>query len=31
MLCSLIGELMGKLHGGDGSLKPGAAQALVID
>jgi hypothetical protein len=22
MLCSLIGELRGKLHGGDGSLRP---------
>jgi hypothetical protein len=31
MLCSLIGELMGKLHGGDGSLRPRAAQALVFN
>jgi hypothetical protein len=31
MLCSLIGELMGKLHGGDGSVRPRAAQALVFD
>jgi hypothetical protein len=31
MLCSLIGELMGKLHGGGGSLRPRAAQALVFD